>query len=193
MLWKISLIDYKSYFNYLQGRRKLGLAYRWFYLYPKLSKYLIGQTLDLGCGIGDMVRFRPQTKGVDINPETVNWCRLQGLPVYLMDNNRLPFPDKSFESVLLDNVLEHILDPEPVLLEVHRILKDGGRLIIGVPGRKGFASDSDHKIFYDQEKLFSIVGPKGFHLWHFFATPVKSRFLNIHLRQYCIYGIFNKT
>ena len=185
--------DFKNYFHYLKGRGKLGLAYRWFYLYPKLNKHLVGRTLDIGCGIGDMVRFRPQTEGVDINPETVNWCRAQGLPVYLMEPHRLPFDNKSFDSVLLDNVLEHIMDPEPILLETHRILKDGGRLIIGVPGRKGFAADPDHKIFYDQAKLSAVVGLKGFQLMHFFATPARSIFFDINLRQYCVYGAFKKA
>lgn len=184
--------NYRNYFQYLQGRGKLGLAYRWFYLYPRLRRHLLGRTLDVGCGIGDMVRFRPQTEGVDINPEIVNYCRAQGLPVYSMEPNRLPFANKSFDSVLLDNVLEHILDPEPILLEAHRILQVGGRLVIGVPGRKGFAADPDHKIFYDQAKLSTVVGCKGFQLVHFFATPARFRFLDIYLRQYCVYGIFNK-
>lgn len=187
------MADHQDYFNYLQGRGRLGLVYRQHYLYPRLNAQLAGLTLDVGCGIGDMVRFRSNTEGVDINPETVRWCREQGLPVQLMEQDRLPFSDESFDSILMDNVLEHILQPSPLLREAHRVLRPEGRLVVGVPGKKGFAADPDHKVFYDAPMLTSLVQSSGFTCIRLFATPWRSGWLDRHLKQYCNYGTFAKV
>jgi hypothetical protein len=61
-------------------------------------------------------------------------------------------------------------------------------LLIGVPGQKGFSSDDDHKIFYDEKKLQALAKKNHFNVNHFFYTPIiKSTFLSKQLRQYCIY------
>ena len=62
------MTDYQDYFNYLRGRSRLGLLYRKYWLYPRLNKYLYGDVLDVGCGVGDLLSFRPSTIGVDVNP-----------------------------------------------------------------------------------------------------------------------------
>jgi SAM-dependent methyltransferase len=62
----------------------------------------------------------------------------------------LPFADASFDSVLLDNVLEHIEAPTLLLGEVRRVLVPGGRFLVGVPGQRGWESDPDHKVMYDE-------------------------------------------
>lgn len=186
------MADHQDYFQYLQGRGRLGLIYRKHLLYPRLCMHLKGRTLDIGCGIGDMVQFRPDTVGVDINPEVVKWCASQGLPVHLMACDQLPFQDHTFDSVLMDNVLEHIAHPAPLLREASRILRPGGRLVVGVPGIKGYRADPDHKVFYDEQALNDVVRIEGFHPMSLFATPLKSNWLNQRMRQYCIYGVFQR-
>ena len=144
--------NYNKYFKYLLQRKWTGLFYRKYWLYPRLSILLQGKTLDVGCGIGDLVRYRSNTVGVDINPHTVESCKSNGLDVKLMEIDSLPFDDKLFEYVILDNVLEHIEKPFKIIKEVHRVLVDEGILIIGAPGFLGYTSDSDHKVFYSKEK-----------------------------------------
>lgn len=48
-------------------------------------------------------------------------------------NGALPLPDAHFDTVLLTDVLEHLHDPARLLSEVARVLKAGGKLILGVP------------------------------------------------------------
>jgi len=183
--------NHDPYFSYLRQRSKLGLWYRTCYLYPRLGRYLKeGRVLDVGCGIGDFLRSRRQTIGVDVNADAVAWCRAQGLEAVLMESDRLPFPDADFDGATLDNVLEHIAEPKPILSEIHRVLRKGGRLIVGVPGQKGYASDPDHKIFYDQTLLVGTVTAEDFALIRVLHMPLRSRFLNKRLRQYALYGIF---
>ena len=49
------------------------------------------------------------------------------------DARRIPIADQSIDVVLCTQVIEHIPEPQAVLLEVHRILRPGGSLILSVP------------------------------------------------------------
>lgn len=183
----------KIYFEYLSQRSFLGKIYRNFILYPRLNKYLKGKTLDIGCGIGDMLSYRRNTIGLDINPLNVNYCKKKKLEAFLMRKGRIPFKDRSFDSVLLDNVLEHIDSPALLFKEIKRVLKPDGILLIGVPGTKGFESDSDHKIFYDEIKLNTLAEKFKFSVNYLFYTPFfRSIFLSKRLKQYCIYTEWKK-
>jgi SAM-dependent methyltransferase len=183
----------KIYFEYLSQRSFLGKIYRSFILYPRLNKHLKGKVLDIGCGIGDMLSFRPNTIGLDINPLNVNYCKKKKLEAYLMKNGCIPFEDQSFDSLLLDNVLEHIDTPTLLFKEIKRVLKPDGILLIGVPGISGFESDTDHKKFYDEIRLKSLAKKFKFSVSYFFYTPFfRSIFLSKILKQYCIYTQWKK-
>jgi len=182
----------EGYFEYLKGRSRLGWLYRRYWLYPRLCRYLDGKALDIGCGIGDFVQHRSETVGVDINPLTVEWCRRRGFDVRQMSYNVLSFQDNSFDSAVLDNVLEHLADPVELLSEIVRVLRPRGSLVVGVPGRRGYMMDSDHKIFYDEATLVSTLASAGFHLQHLFHMPFKSVWLDSRMRQYCLYGVFER-
>ena len=45
----------------------------------------------------------------------------------------IPFTDESFDLALMDDVLEHVRDPEQVLRECHRVLRPGGLLVARFP------------------------------------------------------------
>ena len=45
----------------------------------------------------------------------------------------LPFRDGAFDRVYCSEVLEHVLDPESVIREMHRVLAPGGIAVISVP------------------------------------------------------------
>lgn len=123
----------KAYFKYLKTRKKLKKIIFDLFVYPRLSKYLKGRVLDIGCGIGDFLAFRPDTTGLDVNPYNVSYCQGLGFESLQIDEDgRYPF-----DGAIMDNVLEHIETPDPVIDEIRRVLKPGGTLIIGVPGKYG--------------------------------------------------------
>jgi SAM-dependent methyltransferase len=187
------MYKHKKYFHYLSKRSFFGKLYRNFILYPRLNKYLQGRVLDLGCGIGDMLNYRSNTLGVDVNPLNVNFCKKRNLDAYIMKSQIIPFEGKSFDSVLLDNVLEHIESPSLLFKEIKRVLKPKGIILIGVPGQKGFRSDDDHKIFYDEKKLQVLAKKNQLKVDQFFYAPLmKSKFLSQHIRQYCIYSQWSR-
>jgi len=184
---------YNSYFQHLKRRRISGFLYRKFWLYPVLNRILKGKTLDVGCGIGDMLKFRANTVGVDINDKTVEYCRGLGLDAHVMKVDELPFKDESFDSVVMDNVLEHIADPNRILSEVRRVLVQNGILVVGVPGERGFNMDSDHKVFYDERKLTLSLTQNGFLKRRLIRMPFPIPFGGRFIKIYCLYGVFKKT
>ncbi|MDD3288031.1 MAG: methyltransferase domain-containing protein [Alphaproteobacteria bacterium] len=186
------MADDDSYFEYLRRRSVTGLIYRKGWLYPRLCRYLDGKVLDIGCGLGDMLSYRSGTVGVDINRKTVEWCQRQGLDAHLMSKDVLPFSDGGFDGVIMDNVLEHLEDPSALLKDVARVLVPGGKLLVGVPGSRGFASDPDHKVFYDKDKLLHLMKESGFSKHKIFYMPLHLEWLDNHMRQYCLYGVFRK-
>lgn len=184
------MTDDADYFDSLIRRKRIGLWYRNAWLYPRICRHLRGRVLDVGCGIGDMVSYRPQTVGVDVNPKAVAYCRSRGLTVHQMEPDRLPFPAAGFDAVVLDNVLEHLENPEPLLAEIHRVLRPGGTFLVGVPGEQGFASDPDHKRHYPEAALIRCLDSAGFEAARVFHQPFRSRLLDRRFRYYAIYGVF---
>jgi SAM-dependent methyltransferase len=186
-------VEHEAYFAYLRGRSRLAWAYRRLYLYPRLIRYLHGRVLDVGCGIGDLLAFLPGAVGAEVNPEAVAWCRARGLDVRQSQPGALPFSAAAFDSVMLDNVLEHVAEPGALLEEIRRVLAPDGTLIVGVPGERGFASDPDHKIHYDEAALRSALEAAGFRTTRVLHVPWRARWLSRVLPQYCVYGVFRRT
>jgi SAM-dependent methyltransferase len=181
---------YDAYFEQLKNRSPLSYWYRYGWLYPRLSRFLKGRVLDIGCGLGDMVRYRANTVGVDVNPKAVEYCRTLGLDVQLMQPDHLPLADQAFDGAILDNVLEHLEHPEPLLGEIRRILKPQSVFIVGVPGRRGYAWDSDHKQYYDETALNACMTSAGFSCERVMHDPLRSAWLDANLRIYALYGVY---
>lgn len=185
------MAENQQYYEYLKTRSVLARYYRNYYLYPYLNRYLNGTVLDVGCGIGDFLRYRNNTIGIDINVQLVEHCKIQGLTACSFVNDKIPFNDEYFDGVLLDNVIEHIENPTELLIEIKRALKQKGVLIIGVPGEKGYKADNDHKVFYDETILINKLSYFGFQKTKSFYMPLfKSKFLSRYLSQYCLYTVF---
>jgi SAM-dependent methyltransferase len=97
------------------------------------------RVLDVGCGLGMYVRaFRAYTSqafGVEIDLERAVEAG-QHLPnITLAPGERLPFPDGSFDAVLLHEVIEHMADDRQAITEAVRVLRPGGRVVVFAPNR----------------------------------------------------------
>ncbi|MBS1253207.1 MAG: putative S-adenosylmethionine-dependent methyltransferase [Anaerolineales bacterium] len=92
-----------------------------------------------GCGIGTYVRrIRNRAScvaGIDVDFDRVaeGAQTLPNLSVSVAE--ALPFPDGSFDVVLLHEVLEHVEDDRQAVLDAWRVLTPGGRVVIFVPNR----------------------------------------------------------
>jgi len=96
--------------------------------------------LDLGCGDGLVGRVLFGTEryvDVGLDPWAEQLRRAAQTGAYyhmdLADGHRLPYADGTFATVFSNSVLEHIPDVEPVVRDVGRVLRTGGRFIFTVP------------------------------------------------------------
>lgn len=59
------------------------------------------------------------------------------------DGHQLPFKDGVLDAVILEAVLEHVKDPKMVVSEIHRVLRQEGRVYAGVPFIQGYHASPD--------------------------------------------------
>jgi SAM-dependent methyltransferase len=52
----------------------------------------------------------------------------------------IPLPDASVDAVVCEYVVEHLIEPERVLRELHRILRPGGRLVFATPNAWSYSA-----------------------------------------------------
>jgi SAM-dependent methyltransferase len=190
---------YEDYFSHLRKISFLGRAYKRFYTSPLLffcARRFGPRIVEIGSGIGSGISgaFPARVHGLEINPAAVEYCKQQGLHVDLIaENAAYPVDDAAFDVCVLDNVFEHIDDPGTTLAECLRITRTGGGLIIAVPGLRGYASDADHKRFYDAEGLRSL-DPRWSCL-SIFSLPFIfiSEQLSKSVKQYCLVATYRKV
>lgn len=97
------------------------------------------RVLDAGCGTGagmDFLSPYGRAYGVDLAPEAIGFCVLRGKSLLARASvDSLPFPAGSFDLVTSFDVLYHraVEDDLSALREFHRVLKEGGRLLLRVP------------------------------------------------------------
>lgn len=96
------------------------------------------QVLDVGCANGIVLRSLPDTwrrVGIDITEELLPLAREAGVETHVcdFDNQPFPFPDETFDLVIANDVIEHVLHTDAVLNEMNRVLKPSGRLFISIP------------------------------------------------------------
>ena len=93
--------------------------------------------LDVGSGHGDLItllrsRFSIQSTACDYTDSLIE---LKDVPIKVADLNvdKLPFADKSFDVVTCTEVIEHLEHYRETIREMHRVLKEGGTLVVTTP------------------------------------------------------------
>ena len=94
--------------------------------------------LEIGCGNGGMLALlKPANHvvGVDASEDGIAACAARGIEGHCIDpcSEPLPFSDESFDIVICLETMEHMMNPYYALLNIRRVLKQGGRLICSVP------------------------------------------------------------
>jgi SAM-dependent methyltransferase len=93
------------------------------YRINNVMPYIQGKLLDIGCGYNKLVRLYKNGIGVDV----FDWGDVD---LIVEDTSRLPFGDKSFDTICIIASLNHIPNREDVIRECYRLLTDNGRVII---------------------------------------------------------------
>ena len=94
-----------------------------------------GKVLDVGCGLGFLLSGIPDSwekYGVEVSSVAARHAGAFG-DIFHGELSQAAFEADFFDVVMLYHVIEHMVDPEESLKEIHRILKPYGRLVIGTP------------------------------------------------------------
>jgi SAM-dependent methyltransferase len=190
---------FQEYYQYLNRISFRGRLYKRLISSPILflcARAFGPRLVEVGSGTGSGVlgAFPSSVVGFEINPFAVEYSRRVGLRASLIEEDgRFPAVDGSFDACVLDNVLEHIADPQHLLDECWRITSPSGGLVIAVPGIRGFRTDPDHKVFYGESELRRL--DRRWTLHKLFSLPMLSRSetLSHAVRQYCLVGTYRKT
>ena len=120
-----------------------------------------GPTIDIGCGAGQLLAKLPSgSVGLEVNPFLVETLKGSGLTVLAYNIEADDFglsviSSGDYKTIILSHVLEHFDDAADALRRLICSAKRLGveRIIIVVPGIKGYASDKTHKTFVNRSFL----------------------------------------
>jgi ubiquinone/menaquinone biosynthesis C-methylase UbiE len=157
-----------------------------------LNKYELndnGIMLDVGCGEGrhifGVMQDYPQMKcvGLDMDNASLNKAE-EGYQYFESISNAgaefikgsaysLPFPDESIDLIVCSEVLEHLHEYNDAVVEIHRVLKPGGKFYASVPASwpekvcwslsKDYQNQpGGHLRIFNQLELVSEIKESGF-------------------------------
>src|SRR3989475_3033208 len=119
--------------------------------------------LDVGCGPSRIIGAIPGMIGLDIQLHKLRYARRYGNALVHGSIFELPFAHASFDCLICSEVVEHSPAPEKPFDELSRVLKTGGRLILGTP-------DYDRWRWRALEGLYGRLSPGGYadeHITHY--------------------------
>ena len=147
-----------------------------FYKLDKPDYIENGKLLDVGCGNGrylsTMRSLGWDVQGVELSENGLKVCQQAGLTVHHGDLLSAEFANDSFDLITVRHVIEHIREPHPFMMELARILKPGGRLMIETPnsdalgrailGANWFANEVPrHLILFAPDNLVRLANEHG--------------------------------
>lgn len=114
------------------------------------SDQVKGDLLDVGCGRKPYSHLFSVNRydGLDIDNE---FTRSLGIADYYYDGTEFPIESSKYDTVLCNQVLEHVFNPDYFLSEINRVLKPNGSFLLTIP----FVWD-EHEQPYDYARYSSF-------------------------------------
>lgn len=147
----------------------------------------VKSVLEIGCGTGAFGALVKQHRGcrytgVELMEEAAELARsrLDEVIVANIEQTSLPFSSASFDCLVCNDVLEHLVDPWKSLSELTKYLQPGGYVVISIPNvrssevvknlivRKRWeyqdegVLDRTHLRFFTKSSVFTLVESAGF-------------------------------
>jgi len=123
-----------------------------------------GAVLDVGCGSSRIIAsLPPGSVAMDILLRKLRYARKFRRFLVQASGFNIPVRDESFPCVLCSQVIEHVPKESPILDELCRVLRPGGRLVLGTP-------DYSKWQWVWIEKAYGIAAPGGYadeHIAHY--------------------------
>lgn len=136
-----------------------------------------GRLLDFGCGWGAYLnearKLGWEVIGIEVDAAKVKFCRENGINAVYGDLLDLNFEESSMNSVIAEQVFEHLYKPKQYLEAIRRVLCPNGILHLSVPNFgslqahiKGkewkYIHPVSHVRYFDYHSLSSFLTRNGF-------------------------------
>lgn len=191
-------VDY-AHVQWARERSPLRRFVKSFYL-SDILRDVEGKTLDFGCGTGQLLaRLPPGSMGIEVNPHLVDELRRRRLDVvkYDQDSDGFSLPGIEvgrFTTLVLSHVLEHFDNADACLKRLLASCARVGirRVIIVVPGAKGYRSDATHRTFVTRDYLVAknLLDCEGFHAKRTHYFPINAKGIGEHYRFHEFHVLF---
>lgn len=146
------------------------------------------RVIEVGSGAHGLIFYFGAKNGVGVDPLAVSYGNLfprwqSQSPTVAAVGESLPFPDKSFDIVICDNVVDHAESPQQIVRELTRILAPGGLLY--------FTVNVHHRVYAIAAGMHSSwralgvayeVGPFADHTTHLTLEAAEDLFQNLPLQ-----------
>ena len=133
--------------------------------------------LDVGCGTGDFLKVCQnhnwQVTAIEPNQDARKLAK-EKLNSTILDDLLKLNQENQFDIITLWHVLEHVPNLEEYIIQLKKLLKPTGRLIIAVPNHKSYDAQ-----YY---KNFWAAYDVPRHLWHFSPKSIEMLFQKINLK-----------
>lgn len=139
-IWKQAPPDY-----YDEGMRSNLFQFIWHTNKIRVFKKIVKkewnfQILDVGCASGFMTNkiasLFPDSRvtGIDVYKDAISLAKQKyhSISFIVGDAHKISFPDNTFNLTVCYETIEHVLEPEKVLREMHRVTKKDGTAVVAM-------------------------------------------------------------
>ncbi len=152
--------------------------------------------IEVGCGAGHILERVKKGKlhGIDISEIQIKRAKERLGDSVKLDKapgEKIPYDDKYFDKILCSEVIEHVLDPDPLLREMKRVLRDDGILSLSIPNenlinitKKTLKATGLTRILAPQKSGWDLASKDNLDEWHLHEFNLKL------IKKYCE-GIFS--
>jgi ubiquinone/menaquinone biosynthesis C-methylase UbiE len=106
-----------------------------------------GKGLEIGVGTGRFAQPLGVAFGIDPSKKMLEIAKKRGIKTFVGEGENLPFTDNEFDYVLIVITICFVKKPEKVISEARRVLKNNGKLIIGIVDKNSHLGK-----FYQEKK-----------------------------------------
>lgn len=182
---------YRGYTNLLIAKSPFRSHIRCELYIKNILRFVEGKTIDFGCGAGEVLKFLPSgSVGLDPNKTSIQYCQDKNLNAkyYSITKDKYSLNDyknQKFETLLMNHVLEHIKSPQETFEKILKSSKklNVDRVIVVVPGFKGFEADKTHKEYINLDFFLNKIKSTNYKIIHQEYYPINSEVVG-HIFRY---------
>ena len=174
--WGGESIDPEGKSRVLVKERDVSIKNKYYIDVDYINKLPSGKILDAGAGFGfflSAINSNWDKSAIELSDFCVDYIKKE-YPEIRVRSEKLEdasFEDASFDVIYCHHVIEHVEDPHSVMLNLSRMLKKGGLMIIGAPNINSFVAKrfkgnyrllgTPHIVMWSKQTLSELMNKYG--------------------------------